>query len=513
MTPRTPLLDIELEGGPEGFDTPVYLRIARAVERDVRRGRLRPGDRMPGSRTLADALGVNRNTVVAAYRELEGVGWLTTTEARGTFVSSSIAERPPRPIPRKGRAPRLPPTGIPEMPAFPLRAEEGRRASPRSESESGTARVPGRTSLPLLGGIPDLRLAPWDAFARAHRRVVRTRAPAAFAYGDPRGAASLRQALARMLRSTRAVLADDDSLLVTRGTQMALHLVSAELFAAGDAVAVEGFGYRPAWDTFRAAGADVVPVPLDEEGIDVHALVRAHRERPFRAVYVTPHHQFPTTRPLSAARRLALLAFASDEKVAVIEDDYDHEFHYDGRPIAPLASADPAGVVVYVGTLSKVFAPGLRVGYVVAPKGLVARLVRRRVLVDRQGDHAGEAALADLMEDGTFDRHVGRVRRAYAERRSVLVAALAKTLGSALTFTVPPGGTALWARASRGIDVDAWVRRAEDGGVRVHAGRRFAFDGRPRPFLRVGFAPLGPAEILEAVRRLGRSLGPIPGRS
>jgi GntR family transcriptional regulator/MocR family aminotransferase len=205
---------------------------------------------------------------------------------------------------------------------------------------------------------------------------------------------------------------------------------------------------------------------------------------------------------LSAARRLRLLDFAQRERVAIVEDDYDHEFHYDGRPIAPLASADPSGVVIYIGSLSKVLAPALRTGYVVGAARVIERIAAHRSLVDTQGDQVLEYALAELLEDGEIQRHVWRVHREYAARRDRLVELLRKSLGTALTFDVPAGGIAIWTRATDEIDVERWARDAADRGVIAITGRSFAFDGRPRPYFRLGFAALTPAELGEAVRRL-----------
>jgi GntR family transcriptional regulator/MocR family aminotransferase len=249
-------------------------------------------------------------------------------------------------------------------------------------------------------------------------------------------------------------------------------------------------------------------VPVDRDGIDVDRLAALAARRRLRAVYVTPHHQYPTTVAMSPARRLALLALASERGFAVIEDDYDNEFHYQGRPILPLASADTAGSVIYLGTLSKVLAPALRIGYLVGPPPLIERFTAYRSITDGQGDSITEAAVADLIEDGELQRHLRRVRGVYRARRDAIAAALRARLGGVLTFEVPGGGMALWAGAGRGVDVDAWAARARAAGVIVSTGREFALDGRPRPFFRFGFAQRSEPEIAEAVRRLA---GARPG--
>jgi GntR family transcriptional regulator / MocR family aminotransferase len=243
----------------------------------------------------------------------------------------------------------------------------------------------------------------------------------------------LREALAAMLSATRGLAVDPSSVLVTRGSQMALALVARALTRPGDAIAVEHPGYRPAWEAFRMARAEIVPVRVDEHGVDVEALQRVIARRSIRAVYVTPHHQYPTTVTLTAPRRLALLQLAAQERFAIIEDDYDHEFHYSGRPVLPMASADAAGLVIYIGTLSKVLAPGLRLGFIVAPDDLIERLVAYRSFVDLQGDPVLECAIAELFEDGLIQRHVRKMRRIYRARLEILAAALRIQLGRFLT--------------------------------------------------------------------------------
>jgi len=225
-----------------------------------------------------------------------------------------------------------------------------------------------------------------------------------------------------------------------------------------------------------------------------------------RAVYVTPHHQYPSTALLSSARRVRLLELCRARRIAVLEDDYDHEFHYEGRPVMPLASADPAGVVVYIGTLSKILAPGLRIGFVVAPAPLARRLALIRTFVDRQGDLAVERAVAELIEDGEVQRHARRMRRVYEERRDLLARTLRKHLGGAVELDLPMGGMALWLRVSAGLDVDVWSEQALARGVVIQTGKRYAFDGRARPFFRAGFAALDESEIKEGVSRLRAAL-------
>jgi GntR family transcriptional regulator/MocR family aminotransferase len=249
-----------------------------------------------------------------------------------------------------------------------------------------------------------------------------------------------------------------------------------------------------------------LPIPVDRDGLDVDALAKTCEQNKVRAVYVTPHHQYPTMATLTAGRRLALLELARKQRFAIIEDDYDHEFHYEGRPVLPLASVDRAGVVIYIGTLAKILAPGLRLGYVVAPRALLERLAANRFYVDRQGDYAVEAAVAKLIDDGEVQRHARRARRIYHARRDFLVTALRRAFAQVLYFETPPGGMAIWAKADAQVDVDGWCERAAKRGVVFSPAGHFSFDSKPRQELRLGFAALDETELADAVKRLRASL-------
>jgi GntR family transcriptional regulator/MocR family aminotransferase len=287
---------------------------------------------------------------------------------------------------------------------------------------------------------------------------------------------------------------------------MALDLVARSLIRPGDVVAVEALGYPNAVNVFRRAGASVVPIAVDEQGIDVDALAALSRRTSVRLVYLTPHHQFPTTVTLSPTRRLALLDLARRARIAILEDDYDQEYHYDGRPVLPLASDDPAGSVIYVGTLAKILAPGLRIAFVVAPPPVITRMAAERALVDHQGDAALECAIAELIEDGEIERHAWRTRRIYHARRDAFCAAAARLLGDAATFRPPPGGMAVWLKVAPDIDVDAWQRRCLDRGAYFVIGRQYTVDGSDVPAVRLGFAQLDERESAAALRRIAAGL-------
>lgn len=464
--------------------TPLFLRIARAIIADIERGRLKAGAKMPGTRTLAADLGVHRKTVVAAYEELVLQGWITILPSRGAMVALDLQ--------------------VPDRPARPEPAP-GRETSFTAGRSSDTGERP--PALAFSDGTPDPRLLPRGELARAFRRALG--APAFLSpggYGDPRGNPRLRAALADWLAGSRGLAIGADDVLITRGSQMALFLAARAVAEAAGAIAVEDPGYPLAWTAFRAAGARIVGVPVDGDGIDIAALdALARRDRAIRAVLVTPHHHYPTTVTLGAGRRLALLKLAATHGWTVIEDDYDHEYRYEGRPILPLAASAPAGArsVIYVGSLSKLLAPGLRLGYAIAAPDLIGTMAAAREAIDRQGDVPLEAAIAELIADGELRRHARKARKTYLARRDLLIAALRRDLGDAIAFDVPAGGLALWLRVRPDIDAGLWARRALDEGLKVPTGVAFAFDPDSAPnAFRLGFAALDPGEIARAVHLL-----------
>jgi GntR family transcriptional regulator / MocR family aminotransferase len=473
-------------------ETPLFVQISQALSGDIARGRLKAGDALPGTRSLADSLGVHRSTVVAAYAELAAQGWITTKPGGATYVAPGSTDPKPRRF-----APKSSPSGA-RAPGYPI--------APALVDSFSTPEL-ARGALLLWGGSPDLRLVPVDTLARAYRRVTRRRGKSLLGYSAHfAGHPDLRRAVARLVSSARGLADDPDSVLITRGSQMALDLTARSLIEPGDVVAVEALGYQNAVNVFRRAGARIVPVPLDRHGMDVTALANLVRETRVRLVYVTPHHQYPTTVMLAPTRRLALLELARRERFAIVEDDYDQEFHYDGRPVLPLASSDPHGSVIYVGTFAKSLAPGLRLAFVVAPHALIRRMTSERALVDRQGDAILECAVAELLEDGELQRHVRRMRRIYHGRRDAFCSAMERELGHVLSYRRPPGGLQLWADVAPDVNVELWQARARERSVLFQIGRQFTLDGSAVQSVRLGYAYLDEKESALALRRLAECL-------
>jgi GntR family transcriptional regulator / MocR family aminotransferase len=471
---------LPLEDGPG----PLYQRIGKAVIDAIRSGRLAAGDALPSSRVLAQQLGVHRKTVVAAYRDLQSQGWLSTQAAVGSYVSRELPLVAP---PARTRALLqragfdLPPVLLPARTAWP------------------------RRQLLLLGGLPDIKLLPRAELARAYRRALLSAAGRDLLdYGAPQGDARLREALAQMLKQSRGLAATPEALNIVRGTQQGLYLVARALLEPGDCVAVEAYSHPTARGALRVAGAVLQAVPVDAAGLDVAALDALCDRHRIKAVYVTPHHQMPTTVTMTPARRLALLALAKRRRFMILEDDYDYELQYEGRPILPLAYADRDGLVVYFGSLSKVLAPGLRIGFVVTTHDVAQRIANYRSFVDHQGDRVLERAVADLITSGEIERHARRIRRVYSARRDALADALTRFLPR-LEFSRPAGGLAIWGRLP-GCDAEAWARRALDEDLSFQPASHFACAAVPLDFVRLGFAACTEPQLVQAVHAMARAL-------
>lgn len=455
---------------------PIFLALSRAIIAEIERGRLKPADPLPGTRALSKSLLLNRNTVDAAYHELTMQGWLVTEPSRGTFVARDL------------------PDFTPECQLADPIATGGRKDA---KQRSGT--------LSLSDGLPDPRIAPTVALGRAFRKTLMSPVFLTGAYGDPRGNEALRTALAHYLSSERGLTLGPEDMLVARGSQMALYLAASAVAEPGSKIAVESPGYPLAWAAFRAAGVSVAPVPVDDGGIRVDELERlAAGESRLKAVYVTPHHQYPTTTTLGAARRLRLLELARRYRLTIIEDDYDHEYRFDGHPVLPLAArAERDASVIYVGSLSKILAPGIRIGYAVAPPAILKRMSDRREAIDRQGDVFLELALSELIADGTLGRHARKARRVYHARRNHMYGLLKKHFSQCADFALPAGGLAIWLRLNPGLRAETWARSAERLGLSVLTGAHFSLNAAKAPeAFRLGFATLSEKEISKAIKLL-----------
>ena len=340
-------------------------------------------------------------------------------------------------------------------------------------------------------GVPDGSLFPGDVWRRLYAGFsLETHTGR---YGDPAGEPRLRTAVARHAAMARSLRAATDEVVITHGAQQALDLIGRILIEPGEMVAVEEPGYPPARQLFAAMGAEVIPIPVDGEGIVVPALPK----RP-KLVYVTPSHQFPLGTPMSLGRRLDLLTWADQNGAAVIEDDYDTEFRFEERPLDPLQSLDRTGRVVYIGTFAKTLVPSLRLGFMVAPPTLIPALRAARYLSDSHGDPAMQMTLAQLIEDGRFARHVRRAGGIYAERHRIVKQELADRLSRWLEAVPSVAGIHVCARMTARMDLDRVVAKAAERGVAIDRLADYCA-GAPQPGLVVGYGAIPTARIGEGL--------------
>lgn len=474
---------------------PRYLQLAGAVVAAIREGRLKAGETLPGTRELAEQLGIHRNTVLQAMRELQAQGWVVMRERAGVFVADPLPVLTPRSAPTPPEPPRAPAFELPD------------RLDPLSTAST--------VKLDWSDGLADVRLAPTEAMARAYQRALRLKGPELLSSGEFQGQRRLREALAAHLGQQRALVVGAEQLLVTRGTPMSLSLVAQALLGSeGGAVAVEDPGLPLVRDTLRqASGASLHPVPVDGEGMDTDALARLAASVPLRLVVVSPQAQAPTGVALAPARRAALLALAQAHRFAILELDTEYD-HLPGpaMPPRPLAAEDREGLVIYVGSLSRLLAPGLRLGFLAAPGALASRLAKARQRLDWQGDRVLEWALSELFLDGEVGRHLRKVRKATRERREALIEGLSGRFAESLGWKEGTGAMGLWVEG-RGPLADAarmalWIQAAAILGIKLLPGRAFAFDGRPLAATRIGFTASEPEEIALGLDLLRKALGP-----
>jgi GntR family transcriptional regulator / MocR family aminotransferase len=459
-------------------ETAVFLQIAEQLKHLMDAGTLLPGQKLPGTRQLSLLLQVHRKTMVAAYDELLVQGWLEARPGSGTYVANPLPLVHP-----KALGPDSPPLAN-QQPGYAF-AKQAHLVRPISLIS---------TPLRLDDGFPDIRLAPMDELARAYRSYFRWGNPQEhFGYGDPQGNSLLRQELSTYLNETRALQTTPDTILITRGTMMGVHLASTLLIGAGDTVVVGETNWSSANMNFEQAGARLLTVPVDQRGIDVDALAAICQREPVRLVYVTPHHHYPTTVTLQSDRRLQLLQLSQQYGFVILEDDYDYEFHYLRRPILPLASADRHGMVIYVGSLSKTVAPAFRIGYAVAPAGVIEEMARLRRIIDRQGDAMLEFAVGQLFRNGDLQRHLKKALQIY------FCNLLASELPAAIRFTQPDGGLAVWAQFDAGIDLVKVAAKARRAGLYLADGQAHNPVGRQLNSTRLGFASSNETELEQSV--------------
>jgi GntR family transcriptional regulator/MocR family aminotransferase len=479
-------------GGALGAELEIALQLPDRATRRTRRdlyeqlkiaihtGRLAPGLRMPASRDLAMRLGLSRNTITTVYELLVSEGRLQARPGSGTFVAAGHAADP-RPAPQADMAARI-------------------RADWRAWRPPA---LPPRARHQFFLGLPDFTSFPWEVWRKLVNRVLRQYGRGPLRPTPPQGSPDLRQAIASHLSSARGIACRAEDIIVTAGAQQAFDILARVLVhRPGVVVAVEDPGYAPIRRALQAAGGTVVGVPVDDDGILVGAV-----PPDAEVICVTPSHQFPLGVPMSPARRRALLDHVRQTGAIVIEDDYDGEFRFDGRPLEALQTLDTSGQVIYVGTFSKSLFPGLRLGYVVAPEWARNPLLAAKQ-ISGPAPSTAQIALAAFITEGHLGRHVRRMRRIYGERRQALFEAVGEAPAGWLEPFPSAAGLHLSLRLPPGVDPARVLELAAELGVGAYSLAQFAEDPIGQNGLVLGYGGLGVDEVrlgaaalVQAVRR------------
>lgn len=470
-----------------GSNSPIYRQLYDWFQQAILEGRLRAGQRLPSTRALAAELKVSRIPVLAAYEQLQAEGYLESFVGAGTCVARSIPAGVSRPVSK--------------TPAGASRRNSPRRISRNVECAMSSPLFPDTRILGAFRAcVPALDLFPtgiWSALLARHARRADTEL---MTYGDPMGYAPFRATIAEYLGSVRAVRCDASQIMVTAGSQHGLQIATRTLIEAHDAVWLEDPGYPRARRTLLMAGARPVPVPVDRDGLDVDTGIRRYPDA--RAAFITPSHQYPTGVTMSATRRMLLLDWASRAGSWIIEDDYDSEYRFDSRPVASLQGLDSDDRVIYIGTLSKVLFPALRVGYMVIPKDLLGAFRAARETTDMFSSTLLQAVLTDFIRQGHFARHIRRMRMLYTARCEALTSALRSHSDGYLQIISEGAGMHLTVLLPAGIDDVAISRQAAEIGICANPLSTCCLQRPNRGGLILGYGGTDTAAIERSVQQL-----------
>ncbi|MFY9805480.1 MAG: PLP-dependent aminotransferase family protein [Candidatus Acidiferrales bacterium] len=466
---------------------PLFQQVYRGLRQAILSGTFRAADRLPSTRDLAQELRISRTVVLLAYDQLVAEGFAAGRGGSGTYVSQGLAAGRPKTRQKSARL-------------------QLSRYGDAAKHIASSVDFPGRRSIPLrydfaYGGRGDVETFPFEMWRRILLRHARTAPVRELDYGAAAGSLALREAITIHVRRARAVLCDPSQVIVVNGSQQALDLIARVLIEPGAPVAIEDPQYQGTREIFRTAGARLLPVAVDRDGLNPSKLPKTAR-----IAFVTPSHQFPTGAILPLARRLALLDWARRKDAVIVEDDYDGEFRYEGQPLESLQGLDTEGRVIYLGTFSRTIFSALRIGYLIAPKSLVPALTAAKWLCDRHTATLEQETLAEFIATGMYERHLRRIRRRNTAHREALLEAVHKYLGDRVAITGDGAGThvVLWPR--KRISENKIIEKAAAQELGVYGISRYYLARPAKKALMLGYSRMNPEKIREGIRRLSEIL-------
>ncbi|MBT2619704.1 PLP-dependent aminotransferase family protein [Chryseobacterium sp. ISL-6] len=474
-----------------GGSVSLYVQVCNQFISLITNGTLQPSDSLPSSRILADLIGINRNTVKLAYEELISQGWAESVERKGIFVLSNL------------------PTSSKIITSEHSENNDLSEAfywnNPFKTPSSGKDFQ--KIDLAIDGGFPDVRLAPVDQLMREYRSLSRKFYGKNFLkYGSSKGSEHLRDSICHYLSNTRGLNVSKENLIITKGSQMGIYLAGKLLIGPSDIIAVGSSNYPFADQTFQYLGGKLLRIPIDEQGMDIDHLETVLNHTAIKAVYIIPHHHFPTTVTTSMERRMKLLHLAKKYRFAIIEDDYDFDFHYDNKPYVPLASIDHHHNVIYIGSISKTFAPALRIGFMVGPSAFIDAASSTREFIDKQGDTLLENAFAMMFDSGEMERHFRKSLKIYKQRRNLFCEILASDFKELIDFKIPEGGLAVWADFNKKINLTEVAGKTLKKGLYIEYGDLYKNEVFASNGMRMGFASLNEKEMRLALSILKEAI-------
>jgi GntR family transcriptional regulator/MocR family aminotransferase len=470
--------------------TPLYTQIVTEVRRMIAGGFLKIGDRLPANRELAKSLGVNRNTITTAYAELAADGLITSRVGSGTYISAV-----PAPVPAIRIREEAPPSPMSWESLLSVQS----RDNWLQDMSSYDAR---RDVIPLALALPSADLFPLDDFRRCVDRVLRRQGRVLLQLGTTSGYAPLQEYIASQL-ALSGVRVSSEEVLITNGCQQSLDLIRQILVEPGEEVALENPTYPGALSVFCGAGSKYFSVPVGAGGIDLNVLEDVLSQRRAKLIYVVPSFQNPTGATMNLASRRRLIGIAERYRVPIVEDDIYRELRYDGPDVPPLKALDEHGLVIYISSFSKVGFPGLRVGWIAAPRIVIDHLNRVKQRSDLHASLLAQAAIHEFAKRGLLAKHIKRVKKAYAQRRNAMVESLEKHLPDEAVWNRPEGGMSVWVRLPDSLNSRQLLVQAVENGVTFISGDHFYASSPPQNMMRLSFTMAGPQSIEEAVKRLG----------